>query len=110
MNRQVNREYLIRVRERYRNSLRREKARILNEMTLVLGCTRKWAIKLLAGDIPPPKSGKGRPSLYPAAVLIPILYELCTRMNRVNVRRLKAALPLWIDFFHDPRITPQVRT
>lgn len=109
MNRQVKREYLIRVRERYRKGARREKTKILDEMTLVLGCTRKWAIKLLAGDIPPPESGKGRPRKYPAELLIPILYELWTRMNRVHARRLKAALPLWIDHFLDPRITPQVK-
>jgi hypothetical protein len=30
-------------------------------------------------------------------------------MNRVNSRRLKAALPLWLEHFHDPRITPQIR-
>jgi hypothetical protein len=109
MNRQVKREYLIRVRERYRNSAREGKTRILDEMALILGCTRKWAIKCLAADIPPPQPGKGRPRRYPSEILIPILYELWTRMNRVHARRLKAALPLWIDYFHDPRVTPQVK-
>lgn len=109
MNRQVKREYLIRVRERYRKSARREKTKTLDEMALVLGCTRKWAIKLLASEIPPPQAGKGRPRRYPAEILIPILYELWTRMNRVHAKRLKAALPLWIDYFHDPRITPEVK-
>lgn len=109
MNRQVKREYLIRVRERYQKGSKEEKGRILDEMTLVLGCTRKWAIKLLGAEIPPQLSGKGRPRSYPAEVLVPVLYELWTRMNRVCARRLKAALPLWIDHLRDPRITPQVR-
>jgi len=109
MNHQVKREYLKAVQPRYQKACREGKSRILNEMTLVLGCTRKWAIKLLASEIPLPQPKKGRPSKYPAEVLIPILYELWTRMNRVNAKRLKVALPLWIDFFHDPRITPQVK-
>jgi hypothetical protein len=109
MNRQVKREYLMRVRERYQKGTKEEKGRILDEMTLVLGCTRKWAIKLLAAEIPPPQAGKGRPRRYPAEILVPILYELWTRMNRVHARRLKAALPLWIDHLRDPRITPQVK-
>jgi hypothetical protein len=109
MNRQVKREYLKRVQERYRKGTREDKGRILDEMTLVLGCTRKWAIKLLAAEIPSPQPGKGRRRQYPAEILTPILYELWTRMNRVHARRLKAALPLWIDHFHDPRITPEVK-
>jgi hypothetical protein len=84
MNRQVKREYLMRVRERYQKGTKEEKGRILDEMTLVLGCTRKWAIMLLAAEIPPPQAGKGRPRRYPAEILVPILYELWTRMNRVH--------------------------
>jgi hypothetical protein len=109
MNRQVKREYLIRVRDRYGKSARKEKKKILDEMTLILGCTRKWAIKLLAAQIPPPVARKGRPRSYPAEILVPILYELWTRMNRIHARRLKVALPLWIDHFSDPRITPEIR-
>lgn len=109
MNRQVKREYLTRVRERYKKSSRRVKTAILDEMTLILGCTRKWAIKLLASEIPPPEAPRGRPRRYPAETLIPILYELYTRMNRVHSRRLKAALPLWVNHFTDPRLTIEVK-
>lgn len=109
MSRQVKREYLARVRDRYQNSNKEAKGRILDELILVLGCTRKWGIKLLGAEIPPPTGGKGRPRRYPAELLVPILYELWCRMNRVHARRLKAALPLLIEHFQDPRITPQVK-
>lgn len=109
MNHQVKREYLKAVYSRYKKESRRGKSKVLDEMTLILGCTRKWAIKLLSKNIPESKPRKGRPHRYPQELLVPILYELWCKMNRVNSKRFKVALPLWIDFFKDPRITPQIR-
>lgn len=109
MSDQVKREYLKAVYLRYRNSDRKGKGRILDEMTLVLGCTRKYAIRLLKTELPDKKRGQGRPAKYPQHVIVPILHDLWLKMNQVNSKRLREALPLWINHFEDERLTPQVK-
>jgi hypothetical protein len=51
------RELTAAVAERYKGSNRAEKARILDEFVVVTGFHRKHAVRLLRGDIGPPRFG-----------------------------------------------------
>jgi hypothetical protein len=102
-------EYLKAILERYRNAARAEKGRILDEYCLVCGFTRKYAIRLLSRGLLPAAQARGRPPKYPRHVLIPLVYELWLRMGKINSKRIREALPEWLPFWEDPRLTPQIK-
>ena len=58
------REYLAKIKDRYRHANRKGKARILDEFCAVCGHHRKHAIRLLNGDGRKKKKKPGRPSIY----------------------------------------------
>jgi len=63
------REYTEAVRGRYLGTSKKEKGRILDEFTKVIGCHRKAAIRLLCrGNRPRANIRRGRPRQYSAAV------------------------------------------
>ncbi|MBA7716673.1 hypothetical protein ES703_125748 [subsurface metagenome] len=69
MTRSSIREYTEAVRGRYVRASKKEKGRILDEFTKVIGCHRKAAIRLLRRRNQPRRSKKrGRPRQYGAAV------------------------------------------
>jgi len=82
------REYTAAVRGRYLKGNRKEKGRILDEFTQVVGHHRKAAIRLLRrGDRPPSNRKRGRPHKYgiEAALALKIVWEAA---DRICSRRL----------------------
>jgi len=62
MTRSSIREYTEAVRERYLHGSKKEKGKILDEFTKVIGCHRKAAIRLLRrGNQPRGNKKRGRP-------------------------------------------------
>jgi len=62
-------EYVEAVRGRYIRASKKEKGRILDEFTKVIGCHRKVAIRLLRrGNQPMANKKRGRPRQYDATV------------------------------------------
>lgn len=100
MSQELKREYLSSIRERYRKSPRVRKSIILDEFCSVCGFTRKYAIRILNGEIDPVgKKPRGRSVKYSAEIIYHIV-RLWDRMGRPCSIKLKFALPEWID--HDP--------
>ncbi len=86
-------EYVEAIRGRYRKGNRREKGRMLEEVTEVTGYHRKSAIRLL-GEIPRKRepSGRGRPCAYGPEVAHALkgVWEVSSRLCS---KRLKPFLP-----------------
>src|SRR5262245_45767533 len=93
ISKQTRRELLEALRERYKNALKTEKTKILDEFVDLAGCHRKYAIYLLAGldSIRSRAPTLGR-EIYSDAVhqALVILWEAA---DRICGKRLKAVLP-----------------
>lgn len=91
-------EYLKSIYERYHKSNKLKKSQILTEFCAVCGVTRKHAIRLLK----PTRQGRLKRSgprvKYDPARLVPALRYLWRRMGRINSKKLKAALPEWLEY------------
>ena len=97
---EARKQYLRAIIERYKKASRREKNIILNEFCEVCKYNRKYAILILNTD--PKLTGKklkpGRPSKYDEAFTV-CLKEVWESTGRICSKKLKAAMPLWINFF-----------
>lgn len=109
MSHQAKREYLKSIHLRYQESTRDQKKHILDEFCSVCGYTRKYAIRVLNGVLKtkPPKSGR-RPT-YAHESLLPALYWLWLKMGKINSKRMKTALPSWLPYTNDEKLTPELR-
>jgi hypothetical protein len=95
---QSKREYLARIKDRYRHAGRRGKARILDEFCAVCGHHRKHAIRLLRADGRTRRRKPGRPSLYGPEELR-VLEDIWLNADRPCAARLVSMIPLWLPFY-----------
>ncbi len=100
---EARRQYLIAIEERYKKDHRMQKSTILSEFCQVCGYNRKYAIMILNAD--PKESAKkekpGRPSKY-NEVFSKCLKSIWEMTGRICSKKLKAAIPIWINFFDFP--------
>jgi hypothetical protein len=93
LSKQTRLELLEALRERYRNTSKIDKTKILDEFIVIAGCHRKHAIRLLTGVDPvrPEAPRLGR-TIYSEAVrqAFVVLWEAA---DRICGKRLKAILP-----------------
>ena len=102
MSQELKREYLKAIRERYQKSPRVRKSMILEEFVTVCGYSRKYAIRILNGDVDPlERKHRGRVVKYSGEVVYHLV-RLWNAMGRPCSIRFKAALPEWIEFDPDP--------
>lgn len=94
---EMRRAYLNEIRLRYRNSTKKQKTAILNEFCSVCGYSRKYAIRILRGEVTPRTKRPGPKPRYSEAV--PALKELWLLMGQMCSKKMKAALPLWLPFY-----------
>src|SRR5512138_1886521 len=103
---QSRREYLEAIRNRYRNSSRKEKSIILGEFCATCGYNRKYAIRLLRNKSPSPTNRKPGPALhYDKDQLLVPLKRIWFATDQMCSKKLKAAIPLWLPFYqkeYDP--------
>jgi len=103
---QSRREYLEAIRNRYRNSSRKEKSIILGEFCATCGYNRKYAIRLLRKKSPSPTNRKPGPALhYDKDQLLVPLKRIWFATDQMCSKKLKAAIPLWLPFYqkeYDP--------
>ena len=95
---QSKREYLARIKDRYRHAGRQGKARILDEFCAVCGHHRKHAIRLLNADGRTRKKKPGRPSSYGPTELR-VLEDIWLNADRPCGARLVGMLRLWLPFY-----------
>jgi len=92
------REYLGKIRERYRRAGRRYKGRILDEFCVVCGYERKWAIRLLnRRQMRAPK--RPGPAAKYGPEIFKVLKEVWLASGQMCGKRLKEALPLWMPYY-----------
>jgi hypothetical protein len=95
---QSKKEYLGRIRDRYRHAGKRGKSRILDEFCEVCGHHRKHAIRLLGLDGRKRRKKPGRPSRYTAED-IRVLEEIWLHADRPCSSRLVGMIGLWLPFY-----------
>jgi len=92
-------EYIAVQRRRYKRAGKPYKTRLLDEVCEVCGYERKYAIKLLNGSLKTSQGKRGRKSEYADPELIKSLKTLWLRTNQLCGKRLKPAIPLWLEHY-----------
>lgn len=93
-------EYLIEVRKRYFVATKTEKTLILDEFCTVCNFNRKYAIRLISKRQTIHSKKKGRPKKYGSQAILDFLKDLWVLTNLACSERLKAAIPLWLPYYH----------
>ena len=99
MGNKARREYLARIRYRYKKASRKAKKLILDEFCAVCGYHRKHAIRLLRGKASPPRKKKGPASIYDNPEFIQALRTIWNAAGNICSRRLKAAIPIFLPWY-----------
>jgi len=97
---QSKREYLAKIKDRYRKAGRKAKSRILDEFCRVCDHHRKHAIRLLNGDGRRRKKKPGRPGKYGAAE-IQVLQNIWLHADRPCSSRLVGMIPIWLPHYEN---------
>jgi hypothetical protein len=102
MSQELKREWLPKLQARYSRRNREGKSRMLDELCEDYEYDRKYAIKLLGGDLPPPsgRAHPGPPSLY--AVIEPIVRQIWLSAEQPCGKRLVPILRQWLPYY-EPR-------
>jgi hypothetical protein len=106
MSTEVKRQYLEKIRLRYENSTKRQKALILDEFCKVCELSRKHAIKILNEQPRTRPQRSGPKSIYGAEVEVHLV-KLWRAMGRICSKKMVAAIPLWLEYYYG--ITPDER-
>lgn len=111
MSYQATKEYLMRLYDRYRESSKSEKKRLLSEAVFFTKRSRKHLIRMLSGpkESLAKKKSSGRPRIYPGELLDPHTREIWIAMERISGSRMKAGLPDWLGFCDDPTCDSRIR-
>lgn len=93
------REYLECVRGRYLRGGKRHKTLILDELCRVFGCARKHGIRLFSSK----RTRQKRPGPVPeyGPEVLGVLKKIWLLSDQLCSKRLKAAMPLWLQFESD---------
>ena len=100
MSREMSREMLPKLRERYERREREGRGRLLDEVCEQFGYSRKHAIKLLGAKLP---AGSGRPKPGPAREygedVTRVVKALWLASDQLCGKRLAPALALWLPYY-----------
>src|SRR3990172_7892722 len=96
-------EYLQTIRLRYKNATtRKQKSHLLNELCLVCGYNRKYAITLLKATDTRKNKIKNKPGpkpIYDHPDILAALVEIWQKTELLCATRLKEIIPLWLPSF-----------
>lgn len=106
MSNEVKRQYLEKIRGRYRKATRRQKTLILDEFCEVCEISRKHAIKLISEPSRSVPSRSGPKPIYGPEIEEHVV-KLWRAMGRICSKKMEAAIPLWLEYYHG--ITPDER-
>lgn len=95
---QSKREYLAKIKDRYRHANKSGRSSILDEFCAVCGHHRKHAIRLLRGDGRTRKKKPGRPSAW-GPEEIRVLEDIWLNADRPCASRLVGMIRLWLPFY-----------
>lgn len=94
-------EYLNEIKNRYKNSTKSEKQKILDEFCTVCGYNRKYAIQLLNSTKKTTKnnlSNRGRKKQYDHPAILEIIKYIWIKTNLPCSKRLKVIIALWFPY------------
>ena len=97
---QSKREYLAKIKDRYRHASLNGKTRILDEFCKVCGHHRKHAIRLLNQDGRKKRTKPGRPSKY-GPIEIQVLESIWKSSGYPCSSRLVGMIPLWLSSYEN---------
>jgi hypothetical protein len=97
---EMRRAYLEAIRERYSKSTKKDKGIILKEFCNVCDYSRKYAIRILRGQVQPRLHRPGPKSKY-TVVVVGHLKTLWASMNKMCSKKMVMALPIWLPFYKD---------
>jgi hypothetical protein len=101
-------EYIKAIHLRYKNATRKEKSKILDEFCKVCQLSRKHAIRALRK--PPGISGpKPGPKRIYNDQFVQHLVRLWKATRHMCSKRLKAALPIWLEYDPHPDLDDKIR-
>ena len=92
-------EYIAVQKRRYKRAGKPYKTRLLDEVCEVCGYERKHAIKLLNGSLKPSRGTRGRKSEYGEPEFIKALKTLWLRSGQLCGKRLRPAIPHWLEHY-----------
>jgi hypothetical protein len=92
-------EYITVQKHRYKRAGKPYKTRLLDEVCEVCGYERKHAIKLLNGSLTPSCGKRGRKSEYAEPEFVKALKTLWLRSGQLCGKRLRPAIPHWIEHY-----------
>ena len=98
MSHEAKRQYVNKVRDRYRKANRTQKSAILSELCAVCELTRKYAISLLNRDYLEKTKRPGPRPKYGLS-LVKHLKHLWMSMGQICSKRMAAAMPQWLPFY-----------
>lgn len=100
MSNSAKKEYQQEIRKRYFLASKSEKTLILDEFCATCNLNRKYAIRLIRKKETTLTRRKGRHKKYYSAALLDFLKDLWVMTNLACSKRLKAAIPLWLPYYH----------
>lgn len=99
MSQELKREWLPKLQARYLQRNREGKTRMLDELCEDYAYDRKYAIKLLGGDLPPP-SGRIHPGPLPRyEVIEPVVRYIWLKAEQPCGKRLVPIVRQWLPFY-----------
>ena len=98
MKQELNQAYLKHIRFIYKKATKSEKKVILDQAEYVTGLSRKRIIRIMSSKTTPSVRPPGRPKLYTYDIEEHLL-KLYTMMERICPKRMKEAIPIWIDSY-----------
>jgi hypothetical protein len=101
-------EYIETLRKRYIQSTKIEKNMILSEFCATSQYDRKYAIKLLGGKVASRSKQSGPKPVYDSDFMVHLVC-LWTLMRRMCSKRMKAAIPQWLDYYRSETLTIEIR-
>lgn len=96
-------EYLYKIRDRYKLASKKEKKLILDEFCKVCSYNRKYAIRLINSNSSEKQSPskRGRKKHYTDPMIKKVITKIWVITNLPCSKRLKAILPLWLPYYDD---------
>jgi len=95
---QSKKEYLSKIKDRYRHASKAGRSHILDEFCAVCGHHRKHAIRLLRADARTRHKHPGRPSLY-GEIERRVLESIWLNSDRPCAKRMSGMIRLWLKFY-----------
>lgn len=112
MGKKERRAYLDAIRRRYRKADRKAKGTILDEFCKVCGYHRKYAIRILNHQPPPPSSRHaGRKPIYRDDEMIIALKRIWFTSDQMCSKRLVEVIGLWLPYYqsHHGSLSAEIR-